>query len=147
MQFLEWDKHAIDRCRRASLAYNNIASPYSRFVPNKFYYGAIEQYSSPRCNTEILRPLWLPRIHCIAPQGTSRPAVTRLVGTVPRLWLPQTLVDKTAGSAGGMMARSMPGLDGGSAAYLIKTSLLFSRSANTCDRAKPPSLCTKSTAE
>jgi hypothetical protein len=60
-----------------------------------------------------------------APQGISRPAVTRIGGTVPRLWLPQTLVDKTAGSAGGMMARSMPGLDGGSAAYLIKTSLLF----------------------
>lgn len=97
---------------------------------------SIQQYSFPtnftmvplsniRLHVAILRPLWLPRIHCIAPQGTSRPAVTRLVGTVPRLWLPQTLVDKTAGSVGGMMARSMPGLDGGSAAYLIKTSLLF----------------------
>ena len=37
--------------------------------------------------------------------------------------------------------------DEGSAAYLIKRSLLFLQSANTCDRAKPSSLRAKSTAE
>lgn len=40
--------------------------------------------SNIRLHVAILRPLWLPRIHCIAPQGTSRPAVTRLGGHGPK---------------------------------------------------------------